>query len=54
VKVELNDHDRKQVWVPPGFAHGFLVLSEVADIYYKCTDFMVLPTILSCDGMILN
>jgi dTDP-4-dehydrorhamnose 3,5-epimerase len=39
VKVELNDHNRKQFWVPPGFAHGFLVLSEVADVYYKCTDF---------------
>jgi dTDP-4-dehydrorhamnose 3,5-epimerase len=27
------------LWVPPGFAHGFLVLSESADVLYKCTDF---------------
>ena len=28
-----------QFWVPPGFAHGFLVLSETADFEYKCTDY---------------
>ncbi|MEB3323342.1 MAG: dTDP-4-dehydrorhamnose 3,5-epimerase, partial [Synechococcaceae cyanobacterium] len=28
-----------QLWVPPGFAHGFLVLSETADFIYKCTDY---------------
>jgi len=27
------------MWVPPGYAHGFLVLSEVADFEYKCTDY---------------
>jgi dTDP-4-dehydrorhamnose 3,5-epimerase len=27
------------LWVPPGFAHGFLVLSEYADFLYRCTDF---------------
>ena len=39
VKVELDDDARQQLWVPPGFAHGFLVLSETADVYYKCSDF---------------
>jgi dTDP-4-dehydrorhamnose 3,5-epimerase len=29
--------DGRQLWIPPGFGHGFLVLSEVADICYKCT-----------------
>ena len=36
VKVELNDENRRQFWVPRGFAHGFLVLSESADFFYKC------------------
>ena len=39
VKVELNEENRRQFWVPRGFAHGFLVLSETADFYYKCDDF---------------
>lgn len=38
VGVELNDENRRQLWVPPGYAHGFCVLSEVADFQYKCTD----------------
>ena len=29
--------ERCQLWIPPGFAHGFLALSEVADVAYKCT-----------------
>lgn len=37
--VVLSEHNQKQLWVPPGFAHGFLVLSETADFDYKCTDF---------------
>ena len=37
--VELSDSNRRQVYVPPGFAHGFCVLSEQVDIMYKCTDF---------------
>lgn len=37
--VILNEHNKKQLWVPPGFAHGFVVLSETADFEYKCTDF---------------
>jgi dTDP-4-dehydrorhamnose 3,5-epimerase len=36
--VELSDENRRQMWVPPGFAHGFCVLSESADFFYKCTD----------------
>ncbi len=39
VGVELNEHDNRQMWVPPGLAHGFLVLSDSADFLYKTTDF---------------
>jgi len=39
VGVELSDQNHQMLWVPPGFAHGFLVLSETADVMYKCTDF---------------
>lgn len=35
--VTLSDEARNQLWIPPGFAHGFLVLSDVADVVYKCT-----------------
>jgi len=35
----LSAENKKQLWVPPGFAHGFYVLSEVADVLYKATDF---------------
>jgi dTDP-4-dehydrorhamnose 3,5-epimerase len=35
----LSEENRHQIWVPPGFAHGFYVLSESADVIYKCTDF---------------
>lgn len=35
--VRLEEGDGRQLWVPPGFAHGFLVLSEHADVCYKCT-----------------
>lgn len=34
----LSDRNHRQMWVPPGFAHGFLVLSEDAVFHYKCTD----------------
>jgi dTDP-4-dehydrorhamnose 3,5-epimerase len=34
--VELNEDNRRQFWVPRGFAHGFVVLSETADFFYKC------------------
>ena len=39
VGVELSDENHKQLWIPPGYAHGFCVLSESADFFYKCTDF---------------
>jgi len=37
--VELSAQNHKQLWVPPGFAHGFLVLSETAEFLYKTTDY---------------
>ena len=39
VGVELTEDNHKQFWVPPGFAHGFLVLSDSADFLYKTTDY---------------
>ena len=39
VGVELTEDNHKQLWVPPGFAHGFVVLSETADFLYKTTDY---------------
>jgi len=39
VAVELSEENRRQLYVPEGFAHGFRVLSETADFFYKCTDF---------------
>ncbi len=39
VGVELTEENRRMLWIPPGFAHGFLVLSEHADFLYKTTDF---------------
>ena len=39
VGVELSESNKRQLWVPPGFAHGFLVLSEQADFQYKCTEY---------------
>ncbi|WP_309888747.1 dTDP-4-dehydrorhamnose 3,5-epimerase [Archangium sp.] len=38
VGVELSADNRRQLWVPAGFAHGFCVLSESADFHYKCTE----------------
>jgi dTDP-4-dehydrorhamnose 3,5-epimerase len=39
VGEKLSDEGHEMLWVPPGFAHGFLVLSDTADFQYKCTDF---------------
>ncbi len=36
---ELNDENKRLLWIPPGFAHGFLVLSDRAEVAYKTTDF---------------
>ena len=38
VGYNLSEKNRHQLFVPPGFAHGFMVLSETAQVYYKCTD----------------
>ncbi|RUQ33004.1 MAG: dTDP-4-dehydrorhamnose 3,5-epimerase [Candidatus Competibacteraceae bacterium] len=35
----LDDIDHRQLYIPPGFAHGFCVLSDEADFFYKCTDY---------------
>jgi dTDP-4-dehydrorhamnose 3,5-epimerase len=37
--IELNDINKKQIYIPPGFAHGFITLSENAILNYKCTNF---------------
>lgn len=37
--LRLSAENKRQLWVPPGFAHGFLVLSEVAEFLYKATDY---------------
>jgi dTDP-4-dehydrorhamnose 3,5-epimerase len=39
VGVELTAENHKQLWIPPGFAHGFVVVSETADFLYKTTDY---------------
>jgi len=39
VAVELSAENKRMFWVPPGFAHGFVVLSESADFLYKTTDY---------------
>lgn len=37
--IELTEENKKQFYIPQGFAHGFLVLSDIAEFNYKCTDF---------------
>ncbi len=39
VGIELSEENHRQLWIPPGYAHGFCVLSPVADFVYKCTEF---------------
>jgi dTDP-4-dehydrorhamnose 3,5-epimerase len=39
VGVRLSADNHRQLWVPPGFAHGFLVTSNSAEMVYKCTDY---------------
>ncbi|MEO8312472.1 MAG: dTDP-4-dehydrorhamnose 3,5-epimerase [Caldimonas sp.] len=39
VGLELDDVEHRQIWIPPGLAHGFLVMSESADVQYKTTDY---------------
>lgn len=47
VGVELDDHTHRQLWVPPGFAHGFLVLQDGTEFLYKATDYYA-PTHERC------
>jgi len=47
VGVELSEDNHRQLWVPPGLAHGFLVLSDSADFLYKTTDYYA-PTLERC------
>jgi dTDP-4-dehydrorhamnose 3,5-epimerase len=37
IGVTLSDTNHRQLWIPPGYAHGFGVVSEIADVEYKCT-----------------
>jgi len=39
VGLQLDDVDHRQLWIPAGLAHGFLVMSEIADVQYKATDY---------------
>jgi dTDP-4-dehydrorhamnose 3,5-epimerase len=39
VGEELSSHNKKQLWIPEGFAHGFLVISETAEVVYKTTNY---------------
>ena len=39
VGVVLSAENKRQLWIPPGFAHGFYVISESAELLYKCTDY---------------
>lgn len=39
VGAELSEENKRQMWIPPGFAHGFLTLSDSADFLYKTTDY---------------
>jgi len=45
--ILLSEENKTQFWIPPGLAHGFLVLSDIADFEYKCTDFYN-PNFESC------
>lgn len=39
IGIEISEQNYRQLWVPPGFGHGFLVVSEVAEVLYKLTDY---------------
>jgi len=41
VGVELSARNKQQMWIPPGFGHGFVVLSEAADFLYKTTEYWI-------------
>jgi dTDP-4-dehydrorhamnose 3,5-epimerase len=39
IKVELSDENHRVLWVPPGFANGFVAISEICEMQYKCTEY---------------
>ena len=39
VSIILSEENKTQLWIPPGLAHGFVVLSDIADFEYKCTNY---------------
>ena len=39
IGILLSAENKKQLWIPPGFAHGFYVMSDSAELLYKCTDY---------------
>lgn len=39
--IELSEQNKLQLWIPEGFAHGFVVTSEIADFQYKCTNYYI-------------
>lgn len=41
IAEELTDENGRQIWIPPGFAHGFCALSDQTDVFYKCTEVYV-------------
>jgi dTDP-4-dehydrorhamnose 3,5-epimerase len=41
VGIELSAENKRQLWIPPGFGHGFLVMSECADLLYKTTEYWI-------------
>jgi dTDP-4-dehydrorhamnose 3,5-epimerase len=41
VGVELSGQNHRQLWIPPGFGHGFVVLSEFADVLYKTSEYWI-------------
>lgn len=47
VSLDLSDENKRQLWVPPGLAHGFLVISETVDFFYKTTDYYA-PALERC------
>lgn len=55
VGIILSENNRRMVWIPPGYAHGFYVVSASADFQYKCTDYYapeVERSLLWCDAAI--
>ncbi len=53
--IELSEQNMKQLWIPPGYAHGFIVTSDTAEVIYKTTDYWFPEferTLLWCDSKI--